>query len=274
MVVIFIVVLLLPGCAGRRATESGAPRSSGPLYPLLYQPGGDRFPQVQAAWMSLARSSGAANAPLPELQPVTATIRSLPAAVAGNLRLPQVGAGIQMTDEEIRESLRRFLSATQPLVGAQPQQLTLVETTAISATANRALYEQKLFRYPIRNGYGIVRIGFTPDRRVIEFTSTCLPTLEAVQRPLASVQTTITPDQAAKVVSSQPVLIPGPNGPQSFTVNPGDSIDVRQLVLYPTPPPQQSDILLVHLAWEIFVGKNAQHTVYLDAVNGQILGGV
>jgi hypothetical protein len=223
--------------------------------------------------MNLTRSQGADNAPLPELQPVTATIRSLPAPVAGNIRLPQVGAGLQMSDEEIRESLKRFLSATQPLVGAQPQQLTLIETTAISATANRALYEQKLFRYPIRNGYGVVRIGFTPDRRVTEFTSTCLPALETMQRPFASVQTTITPDQAEKVLRNQTLSISGSSGTQSLTVKPEDPIDVRQLVLYPTPPPQQSDLLLVHLAWEIFVGGNAQHTVYLDAVNGQILGG-
>src|SRR4030095_12735739 len=129
--------------------------------------------------------SGKSKGAEPQLQPVTGTILSLPAQVSGFLYLPKVGAAATMNEEETRESLRRFIKEWQELMGSDPAKLSLIERTDQPDGTKLASYEQRPFRYPIRGNYGKLQIRFTSDRRVPNFTSSCIPDTERIQTSLS-----------------------------------------------------------------------------------------
>ena len=59
----------------------------------------DRREAALTAWANLTRSQGINNAPAPELQPFTQTLKSIP-PLSPPLYLPKVGAEPTMTEEE------------------------------------------------------------------------------------------------------------------------------------------------------------------------------
>src|SRR4051812_32005588 len=113
-----VVALWAGGCAASRPPNPAGPRANEPPYPVLMVEDDDRRTDALAEWATLTRDQGITNAPAPELQPVTATIRSLPPALSAPLYLPKVGEGTPMTEEETRESLRRFIGYAHDLIGA------------------------------------------------------------------------------------------------------------------------------------------------------------
>src|SRR5258705_8862218 len=91
---IFISVLafFLLGCASAsRQPDSGGPRANEQTYPVIYQASPERIDEVKAVWINVSRAAGVSDAPLPELQPVTGTIRDLPSSGNVTLHLPKVG---------------------------------------------------------------------------------------------------------------------------------------------------------------------------------------
>jgi hypothetical protein len=203
---------------------------------------------------------------------VTATVKSIPPAGKGVLHLPRVGTGSQLTEEETRESLRRFFNAAKSLVGAESIQLTLLDSSPVSVPVQTASYEQRPFRYPLRNGYGIVRVGFTQDRRLTELSSTCIPAADAVQRGFTNLRAVVTPEQAVKIVAGKSVTYSDAGGSHQITVNPGDPVEAKELVVYPMLDSTGSNNLYLHLAWEVAIGSQPGRSIYVDAINSEVLG--
>lgn len=260
-------------CAAKPSPN--APASSEPPYPVLMTDSADRRDAALADWAKLTTAQGIRNAPAPELQPVTATIHSLPPLVNTPLYLPKVGTGATMTEEETRESLRRFITSMSSLLGAAPAELSLVQRTDLADGTKKARYEQRPFvAYPLRGDYGVLEISFAPDRRVIQITSTCIPEIEQLRRAGTGIHPKQTADDVPKLIAGRTFTYTDATGnKQTLTIATADQVTVRQLVVYPLPRVSDPAALEFHLAWEITVGGSSNPaTIYLDAVTDELIG--
>jgi hypothetical protein len=266
------LVIWMCACAATPAPDPAGPRTNEPPYPVLLVEDDDRRGGVLAEWTTLTRDQGIMNAPAPELQPVTATVRSLP-ALSAPLYLPKVGEATPMTEEETRESLRRFIGYASELIGAEPRQLSLTLRTDLADGTKKAEYRQRPFtRYALRGGYGVLEISFAPDRRILQVTSTCIPKVDQLQRAGAGIRPTVTADNAPQRLTGQTFSYTDASGAkQTRTVNQGDEITVQELVVYPRPRASDPAALEFHLAWEMLVGPEPRWLVYLDAVTGEVV---
>jgi hypothetical protein len=234
----------------------------------------DRHDAALTAWAKFTGEQGITNAPAPELQPVTATIRSLPTFSGGAaLYLPKVGDAVPMNEENTREALRRFISSASALIGAQPQQLSLVQRIDAADGTMRALYQQRPFRYSFRGGYGKLEITFTPDRRVLQINSTCIPEIESLQRAGAGIRPKADAEKVIAGLAGRNLTYQDSAGnTQTIAVAKSDEVTVRELVVYPTMRAGNPATLGFHLAWEIAVKRVPDSlTIYLDAVTDQII---
>jgi hypothetical protein len=273
MAMAILVTLTLSACASTPAPDAAGPRPNEPPYPVLLTEMADRREAALAAWAKFTSEQGIKDAPAPELQPVTATIRSLPAFTGTPLYLPKVGDDVPMNEENTRESLRRFIASAGPIIGAQPQQLSLVQRVDAADGTQRALYEQRPFRFPLRGGYGKLEITFTPDRRVLQITSTCITEVEQLQRAGAGTRPRWDAEKLSALIADRTFTYRDEAGnPQTLTIAKGEEVIVRELVIYPVPRAADPSILEFHLAWEITV-KRAPYSfnLYLDAVTDETI---
>ena len=268
-----LLALGLSACAATPPPSATGPRPNEPPYPVLMTETNDRREAALTAWTKFTSEQGITNAPAPELQPVTATIRSLPTLTGGQLRLPQVGDTVPMNEEDTRESLRRFITSASPLLGAQQQQLSLVQRVDAADGTQRALYEQRPFRFPLRGGYGKLEITFAPDRRVLQINSTCIPEIETLQRAGAGTR----PKWDAEKVITQTLgrtftYRDSAGNPQTLTIAKDEELIARELVIYPIPRLSDPSILEFHLAWELTLKRaTGSLSIYLDAVTDEII---
>jgi hypothetical protein len=259
-----------PDAAGPRANDS---RPNEPPNMVLMTETEDRRNAAMTAWTKFTTEQGITNAHAPELQPVTATIRSLPAFTGTSLYLPKVGDAVPMSEENLREALRRFIVSASALIGAQPQHLSLIQRIDAADGTMRALYEQRPFRYPLRGGYGKLEISFTPDRKVLQITSTCIPEIEELRRAGAGTRPKWDAVTLSEQLATRTLTYSDPAGStRTLSVAQGDEMVVRELVIYPVPRPGNPPVLEFHLAWEISVKHGTDTlTIYLDAVSDGII---
>lgn len=276
-VVLFTAALMLGACASA-ARPAGAerPRGSEPPRFAVLNASEERRAAALANWKEVVGEQAAANSPAPDLRPLTATLASLPAGLRDFPRLPLVVAGDpqKRTEEETRESLRRFLASAAPLLGIDLKHVSLVEVSDAAAVpgARRAVYRQNPFAYPLRNGYGSVEVTFTPDLRVVGLNSTAIPDAERIGRTLAAVPKTVTAAQAAAALNNRAVTYTDRNGAQQTrTVAQPDPTAAQHLVVFPIRrDTTDSAALELHVAWEVVV--DATLHVYVDAATGDVLG--
>lgn len=273
-VLLFAAALMLGACASAaRPVGAERPRGNEPPRFAVLAESEERRTAALANWKTLVGEQAAAASPTPDLRPLTATLASLPAGLRDFPRLPLVVAGDanNRTEEETRESLRRFLATAAPLLGIDLKHVSLVEVSdaATGAGARRALYRQNPFAYPLRNGYGSVEVTFTPDLRVVGLSSTAVPDAERLGRTLAAVPKTITAAQAAAALSNRAINYTADSGAQQTrTVNQLEATAARQLVVFPLRRDPAS--LELHVAWEVVA--DATLLVYVDAATGDVLG--
>jgi hypothetical protein len=265
--------LVLSACAATPPPDATGPRPNEPPYPVLLTETTDRREATLTAWTKFTTEQGITNAPAPELQPVTATIRSLPAFTGTPLYLPKVGDTFPMSEENTRESLRRFIASASPIIGAQPQQLSLVQRVDAADGTQRALYEQRPFRYPLRNSYGKLEITFAPDRRVLQINSTCITDVEQLQRAGAGTRPRWDAEKVSTQITDRTFTYKDSAGnSQTLSIAKGEEVIVRELVIYPSPRASNPLILEFHLAWEITVKRaSTSLNIYLDAVTDELL---
>jgi hypothetical protein len=268
----FSLTLLVAGinCAPLQPPSATGPRGSEAIYPLLFTADAQKREGAMAAANQLFQTSTTGASP--QLQPVTATIESLPARMERPLYLPKLGTAPIMTEEETRESLRRFIRDWRELIGADPGRLSLVARTDQPDGTKLAEYEQRPFRYAIRGGYGKLFIRFTPDRRVVNLTSTCIPDAERIQPSVAAITPKLAAEDAVTRVRDQVITYKNAAGTQStFKLPAGLEINPRELVIYILPSPANQNALEFHVAWEIPVTGAPVKNVYLDAVTGEVI---
>lgn len=274
---LFTAALMLGACASA-ARPAGAerPRGSEPPRFAVLAENEERRAAALANWKTVVGEQAAVASPTPDLRPVTATLASLPAGLRDFPRLPLVVAGDPQnrTEEETRESLRRFLATAAPLLGIELQHVSLVEVSEAAAVpgARRAVYRQNPFAYPLRNGYGSIEVTFTPDLRVVGLNSTAVPDAERLGRTLATVPKTITAAQAAAALNNRIVTYNDRSGAQQTrTLAQPDPTAARQLVVFPVRrDAADAAALELHVAWEVVA--DASLLVYVDAATGDVLG--
>jgi hypothetical protein len=205
----------------------------------------------------------------PVLETVTATIRSLPPGF--NLYLPKLGTEAVMSEEETRESLRRFLREWSGLIGADPTRLSLVERLDSANGSKIANYEQRPFRYPIRGPYGKVHIRFAPDRKVLNLSSTSIPDAERLQPAIAAMVPKLTAEDATARIRKGVSYESEPGRQSTLPVSAASELNARDLVLYVLPSPTNANALEFHLAWEVEVGGSTGVKVYVDAITGDVV---
>lgn len=270
---------LCGACADAPGPDPARPRAGEPPYPVLLSSDKDRRGRALNAWTTLARDAGvAANPPAPELEPVTATLRALPAPSAVVLRLPLVeikDGDKESEGEATRESLRRFIAGARDLLGVSLADLSLVEVRD-DAGARVARYQQKPFPYPLRGGYGRVEIRFALDRSVLVLSSTAIPDTERLSRALAAARTrAVSADDAVKRLVGRAFNITTTNGAsQTYTVAAGEPVEARELVVYPVARVGDPGTLELRLAWEAALGRGGEVLAYVDAVTGDVLAAV
>jgi hypothetical protein len=265
------IALAANACAVMQPTDAGGPRATGPPYPVVLPTQGDR---TQASMLELNRVVGQTESVRPrvELDPVTATIRRLPLDPAVPLYLPKVGTGTEMNEEETRESLRRFIEDWKILIGAEPSQLSLIEQTAQPDGTQIASYEQRAFRYPLRGDYGKLQIQFSPSRRLLNLSSSCIPAAERVQTMLAGISPRVKVEEVTGHVRSKPVTYIDSSGrPQTYQLSSNNEMQVSALVTYALLSKATPDSLEFHVAWEVNVTNAPFKTLYLDAVKDEII---
>jgi hypothetical protein len=178
-----------------------------------------------------------------------------------------------MTEEETRESLRRFIPDQGALIGADQQQLSLVLRTDLADGTKKAQYQQYPFRYPLRGGYGRLEITFAPDRRILQINSTCIPDVEQLQRTRVGPAPRLNAEQvAANLVGRSFTYTDASGTQQTYTITKADEISVRELVIYPLVRAGEPAVLDLHRAWEIVVGNGpAMRTIYFDTLTNKII---
>ncbi|HVI71385.1 MAG TPA: hypothetical protein VM656_07870 [Pyrinomonadaceae bacterium] len=251
------------GCAAFKPTDVNGPRAEGPAYPVELSELGTRLEEASLAWYQLSQRYGLPGKTEANLNPYTATLESLPANLPAPIRLPKVGLQATPTEEEVRESLRRFIVEWQRLIGAEPNELSLVERVDEPSGVKLARYEQRPFRYPLRGGYGTLVIRFRTDGQLVGLSSNCIPHADTIQATLANLTSKVTAEQAVNRVKTQPI----PN----VSLPPNATVEARQLVVYASASNDPPSGLQVRIAWEIDVVNGPITKVYLDAISEEII---
>lgn len=262
----FCLSLVVSACSAIQPVDAGGPRTNQPVYPVVLSDNPARSEATLNATKQLIGQQAQIR-----LQPVTATILSLGSNTNAGIYLPKVGAYAEMTEEETRESLRRFISEWRSIIGADPEDLSLVAITDQQDGTRLAEYQQRPFRFPLRGGYGSLRIRFGLDRRLVDVISTTIPDADHLQPSLAQITAVVTSEDAVKLVSETGVNYTSANGQTQIVKPAAADMDARELVFYVMPPTPSAPTLEFHLAWEVLVKNSAVKNVYVDAVKGQIL---
>jgi hypothetical protein len=275
LILIWLAAALCSCAAATRPTSPDRPRAADAPKFVAVDASDERRTAALASWRTVVGEQAASGSAAPELRPVTATISALPSRLDAPPRLPLVVISDEktQTEEETRESLRRFIQTASPLIGADPKELSLVEVTEAQNGARTARYRQSAFQYPLRNGYGEVSVTFTEDLRVLALSSTAIPDAEQLRRSLATVAQGLPAFDAKTLINRAVTYTDRAGAQQTRTLTQADALNARQLVVYPVQSSSNPSTLELHVAWEVAGGSPASTLyVYVDAVTGEVLG--
>jgi hypothetical protein len=267
------LALTAGSCASLQPTNVTGPRGNEQVYPVLFTEDPHRREAAVLALNQLTQQSGTSGTFAPDLQPVTATIRSLPSDSNRPLYLPKLGVESVMSEEETRESLRRFIKDSRELIGSDPAKLSLIERIDQPDGSKLATYQQRPFRYPIRGNYGKLQIRFANDRRIINLSSTCIPQAEQIQAALAPLRAgRLKIEDVLKQLRASGIMYADAQGNAlNFKIPAASELNARGLVIYVLPSKSQPEALEFHQAWEIQPSGAPIKTVYVDAINGETI---
>jgi hypothetical protein len=268
----FTAVFAVAGCAAFQPTDANGPASNRPPYPVALADVGTRLEEASVAWYQLSQRYGLPGKTEANLHPYTATLESLPANLPAPIYLPKVGSQTNPTEEETRESLRRFIVEWRQLIGSDPNQLSLVERIDEPSGVKIARYEQRPFRYPLRGGFGHLEIRFRSNGQLVGFSSNCIPNADRLQGMLLGLTPKVTGEQAVNHLKTQPVTFTNASSQQQSVTLPANAVvEARQLVVYAQPSKDPPSGLELLLAWEIDVTNGPISKVYLDAITDEII---
>jgi hypothetical protein len=265
--VLLVMALVAGGCAPLQPPSATGPKPNERVYPLLFSEDSQRREASILALNQLMQRTDNPGA-APDLQPITATIKSLPANPVRPLLLPKVGTESTMNEDETREALRRFIRESRELIGSDPVKLSLLERTDQPDGSKLAIYQQRPFRYPIRGNYGKLEIRFTTDRRILNISSTCIPQADRLQQAFSALNVRPKFEDAVNKIRETGIIYTDKNGTaQTLKIPATGEISTPGMVIYVLPSKSQPDTLEFHLAWEIDPGTPSIKTAYVDAIN-------
>ena len=263
LVLALATLLIVSACAAFQPTNPNGPTSNAPQYPIGLSDVDTRLEEASLAWYQLSQRYGVSGKTEANLHPYTGTLESLPANLPASIHLPRVGDPEKPTEEDTREALRRFIVEWQRLIGAEPDELSLVERTDEPSGIKVARYEQRPFRYPLRGGFGNLVIRFRSDGQIVGLSSNCIPNADRLQGMLGNLTPQVSREQAVDQVKT------GQNLPATAVV------ELQQLVVYAQPakatPGAPQSGLEMRLAWEINVTNGPVSKVYVDAISNEII---
>lgn len=269
---ILIVMLGTLACSATPPVNPNGPTRNQPLYPVLLTDNQQRRNDAAGALAQLTQEPEAAKTAGALLQPVTATVRSLPDSLRVPVYLPRVGTGAEMNEEETRESLRRFLNQWQKLLGATSAQLSLAQQAANSDGTSVAVFEQRAFPYPLRGGFGKIEVRFANDRRLLSLTSTAIPDADKVQTALSATAPRLKSEDVPTHLSGRKIDYRDASGAQhSFIISSVDQIINQQVVIYPLLSVTGTGTMEFHLAWEVTLNNAPIQTIYYDAFQDVVI---
>jgi hypothetical protein len=270
--ILLATLLSVSACSTLQPPDPNGPRSNAPPYPVVAVDETNNQEDALLAWRQLAQRHAMSTASDVVLDPVTATIRALPADHSTPVFLPKVGDGPTQTEEEIRESLRRFIDDWRPLIGTDPAQLSLVEHKDESANVQVARYEQRPFRFALRGEFGKLVIRFNKsNRQVIELSSTCIRNADRLQSSISNLTAKVTSEDAVNRIRGKPLTITSQTGQQTLTLGANEVADAKQLVIYARASGSNPNQLELRLAWEIETPNSVVKKLYLDAISGEVI---
>ena len=261
-------VLLASACAAFQPTDANGPASNRMPYPVAIPDPASRLEEASTAWYQLSQRYGLPGKTEANLQPYTATIESLPANLPAPIYLPKVGTPPNNTEEDTREALRRFIVEWKTLIGADPNQLSLIERIDEPTGVKVARYEQRPFRYPLRGGFGNLEIRFRSNGQLVGFSSNCIPNADRLQATLAGLTPKISAEQAVNHIKTPPANVTNTAG-VSLPAN--AVVETPQLVVYAQPSKDPASGLQLRLAWEIDITNSPIKKVFLDAISDEII---
>lgn len=265
-----MLVLLSASCAAVQPVSPGAPGRNQPPYPVLLTEAPTRIDAANAVWLQITSHQGISGKTQAPLQPITSTIRSFPEGFSGPLYLPKVGAGAQMTEEETRESLRRFLNEWKTLLGVDPAQLALVSDTTANDGARVVTYEQRPFTYQLRGPYGKIEVRFASDRRILNVTSTAVPDSVKLQTALNAAATQIRSQDVNAKLAGHAVSYVDSTGNHTFTIEAPIQAVPQQLVIYPRLAAKAPDTLEFRVVWEVALTNAPVGIIYFDILQDEV----
>ena len=272
LTVALVALLTAAACAAFQPTDVNGPMSNAPQYPIGLSDVGTRLEEASVAWYQLSQQYGIPGRTEANLHPYTATIESLPANLPAPIYLPKVGSPTNPTEDDTRESLRRFIVEWQRLIGAEPNQLSLVERIDEPSGVKIARYEQRPFRYPLRGGYGTLVIRFRGNGQLIGFSSNCIPNADQIQATMSGLTPKLTREQAVNHIKTQPITVTDASGrQQTVSLLANATVTAQQLVVYAQPSKDPPSGLQIRLAWELEVANGPIKRVYLDAISDEII---
>ncbi|HEX7331228.1 MAG TPA: hypothetical protein VF290_07000 [Pyrinomonadaceae bacterium] len=272
LTVALVALVTAAACAAFQPTDVNGPTSNAPQYPVGLSDVGTRLEEASVAWYQLSQQYGLPGKTEANLHPYTATIESLPANLPAPIYLPKVGSPPNSTEDDTRESLRRFIVEWQRLIGADPNQLSLVERIDEPSGVKIARYEQRPFRYPLRGGYGTLVIRFRGNGQLIGLSSNCIPNADQIQATMSGLTPKLTAEQAVNHVKTQPLTVTDASGRQQTLSLPANAtVTAQQLVVYAQPSKDPPSGLQIRLAWELEVANGPIKRVYLDAISDEII---
>lgn len=263
------IALTTWACAALQPTDVNGPRSNAPAYPVELSDVATRLEAASLAWYQLSQRYGIPGRTEANLHPYTGTLQGLPANLAAPIYLPKVGSPTTPTEEDLRESLRRFIVEWQQLIGADPDELSLMERVDEPSGIKVARYEQRPFRYPLRGEFGSLIIRFRSDGQLVGLSSTCIPNADRLQATLAGLSPKITAEQAVNRIKTQPITVT--DRQQTFSLPANAAVEARELVVYARPSNNPTSGLEIRLAWEIDITNGPIKKVYLDAISDEII---
>jgi hypothetical protein len=269
-VLLIAFTAILTACGALQPPSADGPRVNEAPYPILMSNEADRTEAATLAWQRLSERNGLSSTVAPSFQPLTATVKSLPATETSSILLPKVGTDPIANEDDTREALRRFIVEWRQLIGAEPSQLSLVERIDETSGIKVARYEQHPFRYPLRGEFGKLVIRFRNDRRVVGLSSNCLPNSDRAQAALLGLNPKVTREDVPTLLQGNVITVNVNGREQNLTLSNNNSLDAQQLVVYALGS-QESNAIELHLAWEIDVTNGPIKTIYLDAINGKVI---
>lgn len=265
-------IALATGCSTLQPPDPNGPGTSEPQYPLAASAEADARDDALLAWRQLAQRYSISTRADITLDPLTATVSGLPTNLSAPIVLPKVGAGSTQTEEEIRESLRRFINEWRTLIGADPNELSLVERVDESANVKIARYEQRPFRYPLRGDYGTLIIRFDNNRQLISISSSCLRDTEQLENVIADLTPSVSAEDVADLLRGKSLTVPNNHGEmQTLSLPANQTSQAKQLVIYALPSRTRRDVLHLRLAWEVETPGAPVKLVYLDAISSEVI---